>query len=111
MSTLALNPDVAGVSPYVLGVRQAFQEDTSKSVTHFPPGDLDIELRTSMDSVWAFVRRKRHGGLALRAADLASEFICTELKATAGEAAKLKIRSALGEHLITFRIGKDGFAR
>lgn len=109
MSTLALNPDVAGVSPYVLGVRQAFQEDTSKSITRFPLGELDVEIRTSMDSVWAFVRRKGHGGVALRAAYLTSEFTCTELKAAMGEAAKLKIRSALGEHLVTFRTGKDGF--
>lgn len=110
MSTLALNPDVAGVSPYVLGVRQAFQQDTGKSINHFRLDDLDVELRTSMDSVWAFVRRKGHGGLALRAAYLTSDFTCTELKTAADEAAKLKVRSALGEHIITFRKGKDGFA-
>lgn len=109
MSTLALNPDVAGVSPYVLGVRQAFQEDTGKSITRFPLGDLEVELRTSMDSVWAFVRREGHGGIALRAAYLTGEFTCSDLKPAANEAAKLKIRSALGEHVITFRTGRDGF--
>lgn len=109
MPTLALNPDVAGVSPYVLGVRQAFDDDTGKFIARFPIGEMSIELRASMDSVWAFIRRKGQGGLALRAAYLTSEFDCKEMRAEAGDAAKLRIRSALGEHLITFRTGEDGF--
>jgi hypothetical protein len=106
MSTLALNPDVAGVSPYVLGVREAF-ESRSKSITRFPLGDLDVELRASHDSVWAFIRRKGHGGLALRAAYLTGEFSWSEAGRKADEIVNLKIRSVLGEHVITFSGGKQ----
>lgn len=108
MTTLALNPDVAGVSPYVLGVRQAF-EDSGKSITRFPLGELNVELRASQDSVWAFIRRRGQGGLALRAAYLAGAFSCIEAGHNGDEAAKLKIRSILGEHVITFKANTQSF--
>lgn len=109
MTTLALNPDVAGVSPYVMGLRQVFEESQGRAIGRFPVGDLDIELRASQDSLWAFVRRTGRGGLALRAAYLAGSFTCTEEKPEGGEARRLRLRSALGEHVIVFRSGEDKF--
>lgn len=107
MATLAPDSDVPGVSPYVLALRQACREISSKPITGFRLGGLDIAIHAAADSVWAFIRRKGHGGLALRAAYLAGGFSCTKVNPEAGEAARLTTHSALGEHLIVFRGGGE----
>lgn len=106
MSTRTLNPDVVGVSSYVLALRQALQEKQGDPIASFQLGALQIEVRALGDSVWAFVRRKGQGGLALRAAYLTGEFDCIAERSAADEAAKLKVKSALGEHLIVFKAGE-----
>jgi hypothetical protein len=109
MATVALRSNVPGVSPYVLALRQACQNGSGKRVVRFAMGDLEVEVRTAGESVWAFIRRPGQGGLALRAAYLAGEFSVAKEKAQPGEAARLTIQSALGEHLIVFRSGGEAF--
>lgn len=107
MTTLLRKADVAGVSPYVLTLRQALRDGGGRKLASFAVGDLDVELRAGTDSLWALVRREGRGGLALRAAFLAGPFTCEKLAAEPGEAARLRTVSALGEHEIGFRSGGE----
>jgi len=106
MSTRTLNPDVAGVSSYVLALRQSLRERQAKPLASFSLGALKVEVRIAADSVWALVRRKGRGGVAVRAAYLAGDFECHAERCEDDEAAKLKVKSALGEHLIVFKTGE-----
>ena len=110
MSTRTLNPDVVGISSYVLALRQALEEKQVDPIAGFQLGALLIEVRALGDSVWAFIRRKGKGGIALRAAYLAGEFDCIAEPCKADEAVRLKIKSALGEHLIVMRTGEGALA-
>jgi hypothetical protein len=107
MATLALKPNVSGVSPHVLALRQTIQDGMISRVDSFLIGELAVDLCTGGDSVWAFIRREGAGGLALRAAFLAGEFTCERKRKKAGEAARLRVTSAMGEHEIVFRTGGD----
>jgi hypothetical protein len=98
---------VPAASPFVLALRQALLEDRGRTIDRFELGELSVELRTSADSLWALIRRDGKGGLAVRAAFLVGDFRCATLKAEAGEAARLGITSALGEHLVIFRTGGE----
>lgn len=107
MATLTVDSEIAGVSPYLLAFREACREGAGKSVTRFEMGELNVEVRAMGDSVWALVRREGEGGLALRVAHLAGEFDCTKARPEPGEAARVTVKSGLGEHLIVFRTGDD----
>jgi len=107
MATVEVQADAPGVSAYVLALRQALSEKSGRPVAAFALGELTIEVITGADSVWAIVRREGSGGLALRAAFLVGEFSCTRLSPEPGEAVRLKVESALGEHLIVLRGGSD----
>jgi hypothetical protein len=111
MATLAVDPDVPGVSPFVLALRQLGANGSGKTIARFSLGDLEVTLRTSADSVWAFIRREGQGGLAMRVAYLAGDFTCRKIKPAHGETLRLAISSALGEHLVLFRTGQDAFER
>jgi hypothetical protein len=71
----------------------------------FHLGELDVEVRAMGDSVRALIRREGQGGLALRAAYPAGKFHCAKATPEAREAARLTVKSAIGEHLIVFRSG------
>lgn len=107
MATIATKPDISGVSPYVLALRQAMEKSSGKPLARFPLGDLAVELRASSDSIWAIIRRPGRGGLALRAAYLTGDFDCTSVTPGTGEVARLQVTSALGKHRIAFRTGGE----
>ena len=105
MATLALHSDVPAVSPYVLELRQSLKTGAGKKLGSFRVGALSVELRQMRNSVWALIRREGKGGLALRASYLEGEFSCKKLGPESGDAARLAVTSALGEHVIVFRSG------
>jgi len=107
MATIAINPDVMGVSPYLLGLRQALAEHTAKTISRFEIGDLKVEVVTTADSLWALVRRNGDGGVALRAAYLTGKFHCTSRKTKPGETAHIVITSVMGEHAVSFCVAAD----
>jgi len=107
MATTSQSLDVPGVSPYVLALRQACEESAGKKLAEFKVGQLDVEVRACADSVWAFVRRRGQGGLALRVAFLAGDFSCSLAKREAGEDARIAIESALGRHTVVFGAGGE----
>ena len=93
------------VSPHVLGLRDMLAGERGQPIARFETGELDVELRAGADSLWAIVRRPEQGGLALRVAYLATAFECERQKPAPGEACRVTIRSALGEHCVAFRSG------
>lgn len=107
MATIAINPDLKGVSPYLLSLRQALAEHTTKTISRFEIGDLNVEVVTTADSLWALLRRDGAGGIALRAAYLTGKFQCSNQKTKHGEAAHIVITSVMGEHAVSFCVGGD----
>ena len=109
METIALTPEVQGVSPYVLALREMLGTSGKNKLARFACGDLTVELVPGADSLWALIRRPERGGLALRVAFLAGEFECELLETEPGEAAHVRVKSALGEHRAFFRTGGEAF--
>lgn len=107
METRVLDTEIPAVSPHLLALRQACREGAGSTIARFDLRELDVEIRTIGDSVWAFVRREGQGGLALRAAYLTGPFECTREKPRAGEAARVTVSSVLGEHRIVFDTGGE----
>jgi hypothetical protein len=107
MAISVQDTQATGVSPYTLAVRQMGQAGSSDPIATFPIGDLTVDVCTSADSVWAIIRREGRGGLALRAAFLNGTFDCVATGCDPGEAARVAISSASGEHVVTFRTGGD----
>lgn len=109
MTTTALQTNARGFSPFVLGLRGALAQKPP-ALADFEVGELKVELVTSSDSVWALIRRPGKGGLALRAAFVPLPFTCTTLPRH-GDAARLRVQSALGEHVIVFQAMRDELER
>lgn len=109
METITLTPEVRGVSPYVLALRQMLRTSGKNKLARFACGDLIVDLVPGADSLWALIRRPERGGLALRVAFLAGEFECELLETEPGEAAHVRVKSALGEHRAHFRTGGEAF--
>jgi hypothetical protein len=101
---------VPGASPYALALRDELANRSMKRLCVFQLGDLDIEICHGADSIWALIRRPDLGGLALRAAygpgGSARSVECGE-----GEAAHIEMDSALGRHVIRFRITEGDLHR
>jgi hypothetical protein len=107
MATRAKKADTPGVSAHALALRQMTQDGGGTVISSFDVGDLSVEIRAGVDAVWAFIRREGAGGLALRAASLVGAFSCTLKRPKNGEAVRLHVASAVGEHSIVFSAGGD----
>lgn len=107
MSTLALDRNAPGTSPYLLSLRRELQEGPGRTVARFAIGELAVEVRATSDALVALVRRQGSGGLALRAAYLPGGFECERQAPEGAEVLRLRIRSAVGEHLVAFEAGGD----
>ena len=102
--------DAPPASPYLLALREALRQHTDPLV-RFDVGALGVEIVATDDSLFAIVRRPGAGGLAVRAAFLPAPFDCTLLRAKAGEAARLRITSTIGEHVVSFTAARDALER
>lgn len=97
------------VSAHLLALRDLLRDDPAP-LTEFVVGELSVAVHASGDSVFAVVRRAR-GGLAIRAAYIAAPFDCEVVPAQADEAARLRITSTMGEHVVSFRADRDTLER
>lgn len=107
MATKTLESDGFSATPYLLTLHAMLADASGRKIGRFQLGGLDVEIRAAADSVWALIRRADRGGIALRAAWLAGGFACEKLATETGERFRLRIRSALGEHLVVFAAGED----
>ncbi|ATY32280.1 hypothetical protein [Sphingomonas psychrotolerans] len=112
IDTLPVRPAKAGklpgVSPNVLLLRDELRSDAMEQVATLALGDLDIEISAGRDSLWAIVRRKGRGGLALRAAHAPGG--CGKVrtrKPEEGEALRLEFDCAIGRQSVAFRLHED----
>ncbi len=110
MATTSLKNGVPGVSPYVLSLQGLLAKKRSP-LARFAVGELQVQILASDDSLWAVIRRDGKGGVALRAAFLPLPFTCTAVKTEEREAAKFRLESALGEHVIVFETMRDELER
>jgi hypothetical protein len=77
----------------------------------FSSGELDVEVRTAAESVYAIVRRPGAGGIAIRAAYIVGNFECEALRAESGESARLRVISSIGDYVVTLSTDKDALER
>ncbi|MBO9575717.1 MAG: hypothetical protein J7494_08280 [Sphingobium sp.] len=103
MATAAKRPEIPAASPYVLALRQALKEGSGKTIGRFQAGALDVEILSAAQSIWAIIRRPGKGGLALRAAYLPGGYSVARAEPETGEAFRLTLASAMGEHRVVFR--------
>ncbi len=100
MATAASKPVGSFASPHALALRELLANRPRK-LAGFDIGQLAVEVVAGADSVFAIVRRAGQGGLASRLAYVPGSCEVETLKAVGGELARLRVRSALGEHLIS----------
>lgn len=93
-------------SPYALALRAALKDGHSP-LHQFAIGELKVDVVVTNDSVFAIVRRPGAGGLAVRAAYLAVPFETHMMRAEPGEATRLRLTSAMGEHVLSFSACQD----
>lgn len=98
------------VSPHLIALREMLRGDPAP-LAAFDVGGLRVTLHASPDSVFAIVRRARAGGLAIRAAFVPAPFACEAVAPEADEAARLRISSAIGELVLSFRADRDALER
>src|SRR4051812_4300147 len=89
------------VSPYLLALRETLSR-SPKPLARFATGELEVEIQATQDSVFAFIRRPSAGGLAVRCAFIVGPFECESIAPKPDEAARLRVTSGMGEHLISF---------
>ncbi|MEP9402104.1 hypothetical protein ABLE43_09810 [Sphingomonas sp. VNH70] len=102
--------EAPAVSPHLLALRDLLRDDPSPLV-EFVVGELCVALHASADSVFAVVRRARGGGLAVRAAYVPAPFACDVVPPEPGEAARLRLTGAIGEHVLSFRADRAALER
>lgn len=96
------------VSPYCLELRRALASGGTRRIGSFDFGELSVEIATTRDSLWAFIRRPGRGGLALRAVYFFDgEARCKLVKREPGEAARVTVESASGDYVVAFSSGGD----
>jgi len=91
-------------SGYVLALREELQSGTMQTLGRFELGDLEIEIASGADSVWAIVRRPGRGGFAHRLAFAPGGINpCKILPHGPDEVLRIAVESLLGRHTIGFR--------
>lgn len=98
------------VSPYVLALQHALAEGGTRHLLDFEVGELSVDIKAGRDSIWAIIRRKKRGGLALRVAFIPEDFSCTVLPPGPDKVVHLRILSPIGEHIAIFRREAGAFA-
>ena len=104
----AVAKTLAGVSPYVLLLREELQSSKMETVAKLELRGRRIEVRRGSDSLWAIIRRGKSGGLAQRLAHTPGG--CRDLrtgKAKSGEALRLEFTSGIGRHAVAIRVHDD----
>ena len=105
-SAKRISHDVAA-SPYVTGLRHTLGSGDARKSGRFEVGELSGECLASQDSLWVMIRRGDRGGVALRAAFLPTSFTCETVRRRPGDAARLRLDSAMGRHDIAIGTGGD----
>lgn len=88
------------ISPHLLDLRELLRDEPAP-LADFAVRELTIRLHRTATSVFVIVRREDiAGGLAVGAAFVPTAFACALLSPEKGEVARLRLTSAMGEHII-----------
>ncbi len=88
------------ISPHLLDLRELLRDEPAP-LADFAVRELTIRLHRTATSVFVIVRREGSaGGLAVGAAFVPTAFACALLSPEKGEVARLRLTSAMGEHII-----------
>jgi hypothetical protein len=99
---------ISAVSPFVLELQAALQDETMAPIAAFGLGDMAVDVRRSVDDVWAIIRRPGKGGVALRVAHAPGGITARVQGSHSGETLRLELESVLGHHGVAFRVdGSD----
>lgn len=91
----------AGVTPGALLLREELRGGAMRTLDTLALGDRSIELCAGHDAIWVIVRRPGKGGIAMRAAFVPVGYADVRtVRARAGEAARIEVRSTMGVHRI-----------
>lgn len=89
------------LTPYALEAQRDLQARDAP-LARFRVGDLAVDVTVAGSSLWTIIRRAGAGGLALRSVYLPAPFECNAAKRQPGEAARIGVKSALGDHLVIY---------
>ena len=98
----AKTSSACAASPYVLALRDALRSGL-EPLGAFEIGDYAVEVGYGAESIWAIVRRRGRGGVAVRAAYAPGGFRkIHKVRRKSGEALRLEGESATGTHRVAF---------
>jgi hypothetical protein len=97
---------VPGATPCVLALKAELAGKTMRTIVEFDLAGRSVTIALGYDSLWAISRRDA-ARLAVRAAYSPGGFKANKLRPRAGEAARIRLTSAIGEHLVTFAAVTD----
>ena len=100
-------PGVPGASPCVLALRAELLGGGMRKIGGFAIDGSEITVALGHDSLWAIGRRGA-AGLAVRAAYAPGGFKARRLRAKPGETLRVALTSAIGRHVVGFRVTADG---
>jgi hypothetical protein len=92
---------ILGASPCVLALRAELAGKSMRTIAEFELAGRSVTIALGHDSLWAISRRDE-ARLAVRAAYSPGGFKARRLRPRKGEAARVRLTSAIGEHLVIF---------
>ena len=102
MTGQAFETDTIAVSGAVLALRSELSAGM-RSVASFEIGERTVDVATGSDAIWAIVRRRGKGGLALRLAHCPGGVKVSKRRRRSGEQLRLDVHSAIGRHEVVLR--------
>jgi hypothetical protein len=102
MGDASTAPD-AEVTPQLVELREDLAAFGGSTLHGFELGDLRAEFRCGSRNLWLIIRRPRSGAIALRAASWPGKGKAEIRVAEPGEAVRVAVQNALGEHLVVVK--------
>jgi hypothetical protein len=97
---------IPGASPSVLALRAELVEKKMRTIASFDLAGRSVMIALGHDSLWAIIRRDA-ARLAVRAAYSPGGLKARRLRARKGETLRIRLTSAMGEHLVIFSTSTD----
>jgi len=110
VAAVGVDGGVRALSPFALSLR-ALRKNRGRALGKFDLGGLAVEVRPSSDSVWAIIRRKGKGALALRVVYSVLPFECRTRAGADGEALCLEVENEAATYVVSFLAEQDELER
>lgn len=94
---------IPGASPSVLALREELKERRMREIAQFEFSGRSVTVALGRDSLWAIIRRGG-AGVAVRTAYSPGGLKARRLRSLRGEALRVRLTSAIGEHEVRFAI-------